>query len=641
MCSVIAALVSSTACAEKPSSSQQTTKTSGAQSTNRLAKEASPYLRQHAHNPVDWYPWGQEALERAKREQKPIFLSIGYAACHWCHVMERESFMDAGVAKLLNDHFVCIKVDREERPDIDDLYMNAVIATTGRGGWPMSVFLTPEGRPFFGGTYFPRDQFKELITRVDEVWRTRRAEAEDDAKSIIAAVDRQYRQAAMAGTIPTEKDVVELVETLHESYDPKFGGFGRAPKFPPHQSLELLLYRADRKKDKSALAMSLGTLDKMARGGIYDHLGGGFHRYSTDAEWKLPHFEKMLYDNALLASAYTEAYRQTGRPAYKRIAQETLDWMLRDMRGPEGAFYSSWDADSEGEEGSYYLWTPAKLKSILGDADAALFSEVYGVNQAGNFDEQATGKKTGRSLLYLRTPIEEIARRKKLSDLPQRLAVMRAKLLSVRTKRPRPHVDEKRITAWNALAISSLAKASVVLKQPKYLLAAQKAASFIMGNLRKDDRLLRHWIAQPANAGATSKGQATGAAFLEDYAFLINALLDLYAAKAANPRDAQHFADTMVQQFSSPEGYFYDTADDHEKLVVRPRSIYDQATPSGSAVAIRALIRLGKLYNGARYKDRAYVALKSFAGAASRNPRSSQTYLMAATEWRESTTKSK
>jgi uncharacterized protein len=600
--------------------------------TNRLARESSPYLLQHAHNPVDWYPWGEEAFAKAKREDKPVFLSVGYAACHWCHVMERESFEDEGVAKLLNADFISIKVDREERPDVDDLYMNAVQLVSGRGGWPMTIFLTPEGKPFYGATYFPREDFKSLLGQVKEAWKGKRKEIDSSADQITAALQRQARLAAANPTVPTRALQTETLDALRDEYDSQYGGFGRAPKFPPHNSFPLLFHIYQQAKDKEALGLALGTLDAMARGGIRDHLGGGFHRYSTDEKWLVPHFEKMLYDNALLARAYTEAYRITGKPLYKEVARETLDWALREMRGPEGGFYSSRDADSAGEEGKYYLWSRKEIMDLLGPADGALFCTAYNVQEAGNYLEQTTRKPNGTNILHLKQPLAELARKRGAAgpSFLASLARVRARLTNIRIERLPPALDDKRLTSWNALMIGSLAHCGQVLKEPRYTQAAQKAAGFVLTQLQRDGKLLRRW--RPVEGGGEGATKRVGdiPGFLDDYAYMIDALLDLHAADKNRQwvHEAAKLADTMITLFADKAGGFFDTPAGHETLIVRGKNGYDQAIPSANAVAARALLRLFKLTGKSAYRQQAEVSIRSLGGLTTRQPRAAQTMVL-------------
>ncbi|MCX7791830.1 MAG: thioredoxin domain-containing protein [Chloroflexaceae bacterium] len=592
--------------------------------TNRLIHAASPYLLQHAHNPVDWYEWGEEALERARREDKPILVSIGYAACHWCHVMAHESFDDEATAAIQNALFVNIKVDREERPDLDSLYMAAVQAMTGQGGWPLNVFCLPDGTPFFGGTYFPPDEkaaryrassWKQVLQRVAEVYRTRRDELAASGADLVNHIRRLASIGAAEGAALPEGGALlhGAVAALSRQFDPQAGGFGGAPKFPQANVLEALL-RAHLRGAPAALPMLELTLHKMARGGIYDHLGGGFHRYSVDARWLVPHFEKMLYDNALLARVYLEAHQVTGRPLYRQIAVETLAYMARDLRHPEGGFYSSEDADSlpfpgapHAEEGAFYVWTPDEVREHLGE-DAALFCHLYDISRAGNFE--------GRNILNLPREPAEVARvtGAPLERLEQVAQEGRQRLFAARARRPRPFRDEKIITSWNGMALRAFAEAAIPLGSDEYLEIARACADFLLTRLRRNDgRLLRSW----------KDGRGGPPAFLEDYALLIDGLLALHAADGDPRWLAESFAlaEDMVSLFwdDAIDG-FYDTARDHEALVVRPRDVGDNATPSGNSVAAEVLLRLAALQGRDDYRQRAEALIAGQAGMLARFP---------------------
>jgi uncharacterized protein YyaL (SSP411 family) len=573
---------------------------------NRLAKETSPYLLQHKNNPVDWYPWGQEAFDAAKKQDKPIFLSVGYSACHWCHVMEHESFENADIAKQMNAGFICIKVDREERPDVDQIYMNAVQSLTGRGGWPMSVFLTHDLKPFYGGTYWPPKRgrgmpgFDEVLVATLDAWKNRRAALNDQAQQLTD----HLKVVGNAGT--DGKDTAKLkpelfqhpAESLAKLFDTVHGGFGGAPKFPHPMDLRVLLRIWKRTGDRKALDQATFTLDKMARGGIYDHLAGGFHRYSVDARWLIPHFEKMLYDNALLAVAYAEAYQATGREDYARTLRETLDYVLREMTTPDGAFSSTQDADSEGEEGKFYVWTVAEVTSVLGADQGKLFCEIYDVTARGNFEPEV---HAGRSQLNLPQPLEDHAKRlnRNVDELRAELSAARAKLLEVRSKRVAPGLDDKVLTSWNGLMIDAMATSGRVLGEPRYTAAAQKAAAFITTKLRRADGRLLH---------SFRHGQAKFDAYLDDYACLAQALTSLYETDfdARWIDEATKLCDVMLKHFADVErGGFYYTADDHEQLIARNKDVYDNATPSGTGVALTVLMRLGKLTGNAIYQSAA------------------------------------
>ena len=572
--------------------------------TNRLAGETSPYLLQHRHNPVDWYPWGEEAFEKARAEGKPVFLSVGYSACHWCHVMERESFENDDIARLMNEHFVNVKVDREERPDVDQIYMAAVQALSGHGGWPMSVFLTPDARPFWGGTYFPpKDSrgmpgFSRVLTSIHEAWTNRR-------DSIMASAGELTRQLDSMGRVPESEGELsaELLDNaarqLARAFEPRHGGFGSAPKFPHPMDLRVLLREHSRTGDAHALHMVRHTLGKMARGGIYDHLGGGFARYSTDAEWLVPHFEKMLYDNALLASTYVEAYQLTGDPEYARVAREIFDYVLGRMTDPEGGFYSTEDADSEGEEGKYYVWTLEEIRAVLGPDRLDTFARVFDVTERGNWE--------GKTILNLPRPLEEVAAAlgRDPEDLRQDLDEDRAKLLEARGRRVPPGKDTKILASWNGLMIAALVDGAHALGDDRYLDAAEKAAGFILDRMQTDNGRLLH---------SFKDGRARFNAYLDDYANLADGLTRLYEA-TGRPRwieAAMRMAEVMVGQFSDAEGGgFYYTSADHEALISRTKDAYDNATPSGNAMAATALARLGRLIGLSELDHHARRAVQS------------------------------
>jgi uncharacterized protein YyaL (SSP411 family) len=562
--------------------------------SNLLVNETSPYLLQHADNPVDWYPWGEQALQKAQAGDKPIFLSIGYSACHWCHVMAHESFEDERVAAILNEHFVSVKVDREERPDLDRIYMSAVQALTGSGGWPMSVFLTPNGRPFYGGAYFPpaphygMPSFTQVLLAVADAWRNRRQELVEGGEQLVAAIERQ---TSITGNLKPETLTPETLtpETLHiamenlwDRFDSVHGGWGAAPKFPQPMALEFLLRYHHTTGDPRAPQMVTQTLEAMARGGMYDQLGGGFHRYSVDDHWLVPHFEKMLYDNAQLARVYLHAWQVTGKPFYRAIVEETLDYVVREMTSPEGGFYSTQDADSEGEEAKFFVWTPDEVRSVLGD-QADRFIEAYGVTERGNFE--------GKNILELKCSLEE----------RDALANARLQLFEVREGRIHPGRDDKVLTSWNGLMLVAFAEAARVLDRDDYRLVAERNAGFLLSDLRTPDGRLYHtWKA----------GVAKGNGFLEDYAHLIEGLIELYQTTFA-PRwyvAAHELAETMIEHFSAAEG-FYDTSDDHEALIVRPRELQDNAMPSGNAMAALVLQRLAGLAVEPRYLELALAAL--------------------------------
>jgi uncharacterized protein YyaL (SSP411 family) len=598
--------------------------------TNRLGRESSPYLRQHATNPVDWYPWGHEALERARRLDRPIFLSVGYSACHWCHVMEHESFEDPEIARILNDNFVCIKVDREERPDLDQIYMAAVQMLTGQGGWPMSVFLTPDLRPFTGGTYFPPDDrygrpgFRRILIMLADAWRTRRAEIDQAAGEITEHLQAFGRLEPGAGELTADL-LRQAAHRLGRAADRSHGGFGSAPKFPHPMDLRVLLRAWRRFGDEDALHIVRLTLDRMAMGGIYDHLGGGFARYSTDARWLVPHFEKMLYDNALLTVCYLEAYQASGEPFYREVVEETLAWVMRDMTSPEGPFYSTLDADSEGEEGKYYVWTEEEIERVLGKEDAALFCSVYGVEPDGNW-EDPHHPGGAKNILHRTKTFEQCARLYGTPEpqLREFLSRARARLLEVRGWRVPPGKDDKVLTSWNGLMIAAFALAAQVLDRPAYAAAAARAADFLLTRLRgPDGRLLRTW-------SAGSQPKLNG--YLEDYAYLIDALVTLYEATfdARWIREALALADVMVEQFWDPaEGGFFYTGRDHEALIARGKDPHDNATPSGNAMAVTGLLRLVKLTGRADLGDKAEATLRLYRGLLSSQPAAAGQMLIA------------
>jgi uncharacterized protein YyaL (SSP411 family) len=539
---------------------------------NRLAAETSPYLLQHASNPVDWYPWGDEALERARAEDRPILLSVGYAACHWCHVMEHESFEDAETAALMNERFVCVKVDREERPDVDGLYMEAVVSMTGQGGWPMTVFLTPDGKPFWGGTYFPPEPrggmpaFRQVLLAIDEAYRSRRDALEEQADGLVAALREGAARAPSAEPLMSGL-LSNAVSVLARQFDPAHGGFGGAPKFPPSATLEFLL----RRDDDRALDMAQVTLDRMAAGGIYDQIGGGFHRYAVDGIWLVPHFEKMLYDNALLASAYLHAWAVTGEGEYRRVVEETLDFLVRELRLPEGGFASAQDADTSGEEGLTYVWTVDEVQAVLSPEDAGAAIARFGLTPSGNFE--------GSNVLYLADPAVELP------------AEARAAMLSARARRPQPLRDDKALAAWNGMALAAFAEGGRRLGRPDYLEVAETLADFLLGPLSTaDGRLLRTFRA----------GEAKIEAYLEDYAHVAHGLLELYTATGELRRleEARRLAGLVLELFRDPElgGFFVDAG---AGLVARRKEFDDHPTPSGNSAAAYVLLRLARIFGDA------------------------------------------
>ena len=638
---------------------------------NRLADEKSPYLLQHAHNPVDWYPWGEEAFEKARLEDKPIFLSIGYSTCHWCHVMERESFEDDEVAGLLNDGFVSIKLDREERPDIDGVYMTVCQLTTGQGGWPLTVVMTPDRKPFFAGTYFPKESrhgrigMTELLPRLAGMWKGRRSEVLQSAESILAAVQEAEtalqdaerpgaRRGMPLGTahVPTTGESPLGEDTLRRSYeelagrfDKLQGGFGSAPKFPtPHQFLFLLRYY-DRSGEPHALEMVEKTLQTMRRGGIFDHIGFGFHRYSTDSRWLLPHFEKMLYDQALLAMAYTETWLVTKRPEYRQVAEEILAYVLRDMTDPSGGFYSAEDADSEGREGKFYLWTVGELEEVLGDEDAAIVRRVYDLEKRGNFADEATGARTGENIPHLRKPLAEVARELveigkldidagddlRVGDevgvaeraLRDRLEAIRARLFAARETRVHPLKDDKILTDWNGLMIAAMSMAGRAFDVAEYTRAAERAADFLLETLRGDQGRLLHRYRE---------GEAAIRATAADYAFLTWGLLELYETTF----EVRHLAESLrlhgalVDRFWDEEAAgFFTAAADASDLPVRQKEAYDGATPSANAVAWYNALRLARLTGSPDLEERAARQEAAFARHVRRMPSAYTMWLVA------------
>lgn len=581
---------------------------------NRLANETSLYLRQHAANPVDWYPWGPAALAKSKQEQKPIFLSVGYSACHWCHVMEHESFEDPKVAAILNEHFVCIKVDREERPDIDAIYMNAVQALNhGQGGWPMSVWLTPELEPFYAGTYYPpRDQhgrpaFGRLLLALAEAWRDRRGDVTRTAGQVTEFL-RQAEQLPIQEVELTSNLFDGFVRSARHIHDADHGGFGSAPKFPHALELRLLLRLWKRTGDAELLDIVRRSLDHMARGGIFDQLAGGFHRYSTDAHWLVPHFEKMLYDNALLSVTYLDAFQATGEPFYREVTERILDYVVREMTDPAGPFYATQDADSEGEEGKFYVWSKSEIDSILGP-ESDLFCSVYGVTSYGNWE--------GHTILCRSKSDEQDARLlgTSVDELKSKLTVAQQKLLTIRDQRVKPARDEKIITAWNGLMIAAFARAGAILDRPDYVIAAARAAQYLWEHLRSTDgRLFRTAaVGKPAHL----------AACLEDYAALIDANVTLYEATfdEAWLARAQELAATKVDQFEDHgAGGFFTTGHHHESLLVRLKDQHDGSTPSGNGLAVTALVRLAEYTGEPKWRDAAERGLRAFRGLMAERP---------------------
>ena len=603
--------------------------------TNRLAHEKSPYLLQHQHNPVDWYPWGEEAFEKARREPKPIFLSVGYSTCHWCHVMAHESFENPEIAKLMNENFVNIKVDREERPDVDRVYMTYVQATTGSGGWPMSVFLTPDLKPFYGGTYFPpedrygRPGFPTVLRRLAEAWKSEHEKVLGAANEAIQAL-KTYTASGPAESAAVGKEVVAVaLNQLTRSFDEDLGGFGGAPKFPRPVTLNLLFHIAAReghesRDGKAALGMALLTLQKMAEGGMHDHLGGGFHRYSVDKFWHVPHFEKMLYDQAQLASSYLDAFQITRDATYARTARDIFDYVRRDMTDAGGGFYSAEDADSllekgkpEHAEGAFYVWTKDEIVHALGEDAAAVFDRVYGVDAEGNAPEGSDpqGEFHGKNILIQRLSVPDAAKffRQSESDLSASLAESRKKLVALRDQRPRPHLDDKIITAWNGLMISAFARGAQILDAPEYLASAQKAAHFIREHLWKDGQLLRSY-----RQGASEVG-----GFCDDYAALIQGVLDLYEADF-DIAWLQWAVELQARQDSlfldTDHGGYFSVTKDAPNILLRMKEDYDGAEPSPNSVAAVNLLRLAQITGQKEYAERARATLAAFADQLSRAP---------------------
>jgi uncharacterized protein YyaL (SSP411 family) len=579
------------------------------QFTNRLILEDSPYLIQHAHNPVDWYPWGAEAFATAKRENKPVFLSIGYSTCHWCHVMERESFENVAIATILNQYFIPIKVDRERRPDVDQTYMQAVQLIAGSGGWPMSSFLTTEGKPFYGGTYFPPENFQTLLLRVAELWENQRNDLIDRSNQVSEAMAQMSNRKLVSGKLSSVA-VNNAVNEALDRHDELQGGFGRAPKFPQEPLLFLLLAQSERIGDTDALAAVEVTLDAMSRGGIYDQVGGGFHRYSTDNEWLVPHFEKMLYNQAHLARVFLLAWRLTGNPSYKRITTQTLDYVLRDMTSAEGAFYSATDADSEGEEGVFFLWTDEQIRQALPNAEAEFAIELFGVTDNGNFEDS--------NILHLPVPLEEIARKQnvELNELFEQIDSIRDKLYRARETREHPLRDEKVLTSWSGMMISTFAQAGVLLDEPRYADAAVRAAQFIWDHNRASvGELLRVHL----------EGSSSIAGQQEDYAYFAESLLHVYDATGNDHwlARAEEVANGMLKHFWDESGGSFYMSRDEEQLTTlgRPKDEgFDNAIPSGSSVALRVLQMLDARVANFEYGKRANTILATFANSINQSP---------------------
>jgi uncharacterized protein YyaL (SSP411 family) len=569
---------------------------------------------------VDWYPWGPEAFEKARKEDKPVFLSIGYSTCHWCHVMEHESFEDPEVAKLMNEVFVSVKVDREERPDLDNIYMAVSQMMTGGGGWPLTVIMTPDKKPFFAGTYFPKESrygrigMLDLVPRIKEVWMTKRDEVLQSANQITAAL--QQISGGAPGEELGEPTLRTAYEQLSQRFDAQYGGFGSAPKFPTPHNLLFLLRSWKRTGNEKALQMVEKTLEGLRRGGIYDHVGFGFHRYSTDQLWLVPHFEKMLYDQSLLAMAYTEAYQATGKAEYAQTAREIFTYVLRDMRAPTGGYYSAEDAQSEGEEGKFYLWTEEEIRQVLPAKEAELVIAVFGVEKGGNFHDEASGKRMGTNILHLKRELREVALGLKIPEgqLSKRLENARGKLFAAREKRIRPHKDDKILTDWNGLMIAALAKGARALDEPHYAEAAEGALKFILETMRNPDGRLLHRYRD---------GEATLPGYVDDYAFLIWGTLELYETtfEVRHLQTALELNNDLLNHFwDDKAGAFYFTADDAEKLLVRQKDIYDGAIPSGNSVAALNLLRLGRITANPSFEESAVMIGRAFSQGVRQSP---------------------
>lgn len=589
---------------------------------NRLADETSPYLLQHANNPVDWFPWGEEAFAKARSEDRPVFLSIGYSACHWCHVMERESFEDQSIAALLNEHFVSIKVDREERPDVDSIYMKAVQMISGQGGWPMSMFLTPEGVPFWGGTYFPpadrygRPGFPRVLRALSEAWKNDRQRLMESSEQLLGALQARMDVPGKAQLTPSSLEAA--ARSTAADFDPVHGGFGGAPKFPPSMSLDFLLQIATSRGDSALLHVVSHTLERMGRGGLFDQIGGGFHRYSVDERWLVPHFEKMLYDNALLARTYVRAWQATKNDELARIARETLDFVLRELTSPEGGFYSTLDADSEGEEGKFYVWSLQEVMKILGEREGRIFASMYDITETGNFE--------GHNIPNLvMTPTAAAAK----FDIPgeeivEIVARARCKLFGEREKRVRPARDEKILAGWNGWMLGAFAEAAIAFQHPRYLEAVRRNAAFLLEHLVDGPRVTRTW----------KEGRARIAGVLEDYSGVAWGLL--LAFEAAGERRyldaARRIADAILDRFPDPDGGYFDTPSDGEQLITRPKDVFDNATPSGNSVAADVFARLAIWLDDDRYRTAAESTITSLLPLGMRYP-SGFGFLLSSAGW--------
>ena len=579
---------------------------------NHLVNEKSPYLIQHVHNPVNWYPWGEKAFKKAINENKPIFLSIGYSTCHWCHVMAHESFEDPEIGRLMNDAFVSIKVDREERPDLDNIYMTVCQLMTGSGGWPLTIIMTPDRKPFFAGTYFAKESdygrpgLKDLILNVKELWDTKPEEVTSSADTLIDAL--QKISETSSGTELNANVLDACYGSLSSNFDDIHGGFGSTPKFPAAHNLSFLMRFWKRSEKKRALEMVAETLDSMRSGGVYDQLGFGFHRYSVDQEWLVPHFEKMLYDQATISMAYIEAFQATGEEKYKATALEIFEYVLRDMKSSEGGFYSAEDADSEGVEGKFYVWTKKEIIDVLDDKEGSFASKVFGVTEEGNFQEETTGKKTGLNILHLENSIEDMTEIFGVSreDLEKKIEKIRKKLFEHRAKRVHPHKDDKILADWNGLMIASLAKGAQVFGEEKYLKAAGDAADFITNKMRQNKRLMHRF----------RDGESAIDGHLDDYAFMIHGLLELFEASfnVNYLKSALSLNETLLDHFwDDKNGGFYFTPDDGEKVLVRKKEIYDSAIPSGNSIMMLNLLKIAQLTENEKFKDEALHLEKAFS----------------------------
>ncbi|KXK31903.1 MAG: hypothetical protein UZ01_00692 [Candidatus Brocadia sinica] len=592
--------------------SQQEMKSSHKRKPNRLISEKSPYLQQHAYNPVDWYPWGEEAFQKAVKENKPIFLSIGYSTCHWCHVMEYESFEDEEVARILNENFVSIKVDREERPDLDNIYMAVCQAMTGSGGWPLNLFLTPEKKPFFAGTYFPKTErfgnpgFIAILQKISSLWQTNKESVIASSEQITKVL--QSMAFTTPGEILTKETLKHAYEQLRDTFDTIYGGFGSSPKFPTPHNYTFLLRWWKRSNDPTALEMVEKTLERMGRGGMYDQLGGGFHRYSTDEYWLVPHFEKMLYDQALTAIAYTETYQATGKPYYADIVRGIFMYVLRDMTSPEGGFYSAEDADSEGVEGKFYVWTPDEVIKILGERDGKIFCDYYDVSREGNFEE--------KNILHVDKPLDAFAKLEGIQteELQELLRTAREKLFAERQKRIHPHKDDKILTSWNGLMIAALARGAQALHAPEYAQAAVRATDFILNALhRKDGTLLRRY----------RSGEAAIPGYLDDYAYFVWGLIDLYEATFETKylKTALELNKQMIENFWDEKGGgLFFGGKRNEQLIAQTKEIYDGATPSGNSVALFNMLRLGRVTGNPGLGKMADQIMKAFGETINQYP---------------------